>query len=125
MKSFLDQHRQLSLKAALLLQSGFPGLGNWMVDEILWRAGLDPRTSAGQLTSAELKNLWRIIRFVCRQAIKSVGANYSELPAGWLFHERWSADGRCPRHGRLLLRETVGGRTTAWCGLCQPGRNRR
>jgi formamidopyrimidine-DNA glycosylase len=122
MKSFFDRHRRLSLKAVLLLQSGFPGLGNWMVDEILWRARLDPRTPAARVTSGESTRLWRVIRFVCRQAMKSVGRTYSGLPAGWLFHERWSATGRCPRDGRILVRETVGGRTTAWCGVCQPAK---
>jgi len=122
MKGFFDRHRRLSLKAVLLLQSGFPGLGNWMVDEILWRAQLHPRTPAGQVTSGELSRLWRTIRFVCRQAMKSVGRSYSGLPAGWLFHERWNATGQCPRHGRLLVRETVGGRTTAWCSVCQPAK---
>ena len=35
---FLDRHRRAPIKAVLLLQSGFPGIGNWMADEILWRA---------------------------------------------------------------------------------------
>ena len=122
MLSFLQRHRKLPLKAALLLQSGFPGLGNWMADEILWRARLDPRIPAGQLGDLKAKHLWRIIRSVCRGAINSVSRGYSALPAGWLFHQRWSRQGNCPRDGRSLLRATVGGRTTAWCPKCQPSR---
>lgn len=122
MQRLLERHRKLPLKAALLLQSGFPGLGNWMADEILWRAGLDPHTPAGRLAAAELESLWRTIRFVCRQSIKSVARGYSALPAGWLFHERWESAGRCPRHGKVLARETIGGRTTAWCLDCQGAR---
>jgi formamidopyrimidine-DNA glycosylase len=124
MMTFLQRHRKLPLKAALLLQSGFPGLGNWMVDEILWRARLDPRTPAGELANSEVKSLWRIIRSVCRAAIKSVSRGYSALPPDWLFHERWDRRGKCPRDGRQLVRETVGGRTTAWCPTCQPKRER-
>lgn len=119
MQGFLKRHSKLALKAALLLQNGFPGLGNWMVDEILWRAGLHPRTPAGRLRPAQARSLWRTIRFVCRQALKSVARGYSALPTGWLFHERWGRQGRCPRHGLRLTRETVGGRTTAWCRGCQ------
>jgi len=122
MGRFLGRHRKLPIKAALLLQSGFPGLGNWMVDEVLWRSGLDPRRPAGQLTSAGRKVLWRTIRFVCREAIRSVSRGYSALPAGWLFHERWGRNGRCPRHRQALVRDTIGGRTTAWCRICQPAR---
>lgn len=122
MARFLQGHRRLSLKAVLLLQSGFPGLGNWMADEILWRARLHPCRLAGKLTTLELGSLWRIVRFVCRLSIKSVGRGYSALPEGWLFHQRWSRHGHCPRDGAVLARETVGGRTTAWCRLCQPAK---
>ncbi len=122
MARFLQAHRRLALKAALLLQSGFPGVGNWMADEILWRAGLEPRLPSGQITKVELANLWRTIRFVCRAALKSAGRGYSALPASWLFHQRWSRQGRCPRDGRSLDRETIGGRTTAWCRACQPAK---
>jgi formamidopyrimidine-DNA glycosylase len=122
MTGFLQRHGKLSLKAALLLQEGFPGLGNWMADEILWRTGLAPRTPAGKLTSTERGNLWRVIRFVCREAIRSLTRGYSAFPAGWLFHQRWDRQGRCPRHGRSLARETIGGRTSAWCRTCQPAR---
>jgi formamidopyrimidine-DNA glycosylase len=122
MTSFLQRHGKLPLKAALLLQSGFPGLGNWMADEILWRTGLAPQRRAGELTFAETKRLWRIVRFVSRTALRSVlNSGYSALPSGWLFHQRWSSDGSCPRDGQRLARETVGGRTTAWCRACQAG----
>lgn len=121
MEQFLRRHRQLPMKAALLLQNGFPGIGNWMADEILWRAGVNPKTLAGKIIGARAKEVWREIRFVCRKALKHIGPTYAELPEGWLFHERWSKEGKCPRHGIRLRRESVGGRTTAWCGKCQRG----
>src|SRR5437867_2947269 len=40
LRNFLHRHRRLPVKSALLLQAGFPGLGNWMADEILWRSKL-------------------------------------------------------------------------------------
>jgi len=121
MKTFLHRHSRLPLKAALLLQGGFPGLGNWMADETLWRARLHPRRPAGKLSGAELETLWRALRFVCRQAMKRVARTGLDLPAGWLFHQRWERQGYCPRNGRALVRETIGGRTTAWCPTCQGG----
>jgi formamidopyrimidine-DNA glycosylase len=103
------------------MQEQFPGVGNWMADEILWQARLDPRMPARSITDGQAKTLWRMIRFVCRTAIKSVSRGYSAFPHSWLFHERWGRDGRCPRDRTSLVRETVGGRTTAWCRICQPG----
>jgi len=119
MTAFLQRHRRLPIKAALLLQEGFPGIGNWMADEILWRTGLHPRNPAGRLRPRELGALWRAVRWVSRLALATVGADYTDLPRGWLFHERWSADGKCPRHRQPLERDQIGGRTTAWCARCQ------
>jgi formamidopyrimidine-DNA glycosylase len=119
MEAFLHRHRKLPIKPALLLQNGFPGVGNWMADEILWRAKLNPHTPAGDIKGAVAKALWKQIRFVCREAITHVSEAYADLPKGWLFNERWSKKGVCPIHGTPLKRETIGGRTTAWCSTCQ------
>jgi len=115
----LERHGRLPIKAALLLQEGFPGIGNWMADEVLWRARISPRTPAAGLGAAERKCLWRAVRFVCRGSLRTVGRDFSDPPDGWLFHERWTRRGRCPRHGIGLDFEAIGGRTTAWCRRCQ------
>jgi len=119
MTDFLQRHRRLPIKAALLLQDGFPGIGNWMADEILWRTKLHPRVPAGTLRPLALRQLWRTIRFICAAAMEKIGKDFSDPPCGWFFHERWSREGRCPREKASLARETVGGRTTAWCPKCQ------
>src|SRR6266404_5691151 len=46
---FLDRHRKAPIKAVLLMQNGFSGIGNWMADEILWRAKIHPSRLAGKL----------------------------------------------------------------------------
>jgi formamidopyrimidine-DNA glycosylase len=119
MAAFLAKHPRLPIKGALLLQKGFPGIGNWMADEILWRAGIDPRRSCARLKAGELKQLWRESRFVARQALAKIGPAFEDPPAGWFFHQRWKPGGICPRHKIKLKRETVAGRTTAWCPRCQ------
>jgi formamidopyrimidine-DNA glycosylase len=119
MDRFLQRHGKLPIKAALLLQSGFPGVGNWMADEILWRARIDPRIRAAELPEKLSGALWQSLRFVCREAVRRIGNDFSDPPRNWLFHQRWSRTGRCPRDGEPLVRETIGGRTTAWCRKCQ------
>src|SRR4051812_27897383 len=119
MELFLQRHRKLPIKAGLLLQTGFPGVGNWMADEILWRARLDPHTRAGEVIGDKSRALWKQVRFVCQAAIHHIGTDWSDLPKGWLFHERWKKTGSCPKHRTPLKRETIGGRTTAWCARCQ------
>lgn len=117
---FLERHRRAPVKAVLLLQSGFPGVGNWMADEILWRAGLSPGMRSGDLTAKQQAALRRATRFVSREALRIIGHDYADPPKSWLIHVRRKAGGACPRDGTPLARATIGGRTTAWCPRCQP-----
>jgi formamidopyrimidine-DNA glycosylase len=119
MSSFLQRHPRAPIKAVLLLQTGFPGVGNWMADEILWRARLDPRLPAGQIDGAALPKLCRAVKFVCRGALRTVARDFSDPPKDWLFHQRWEASGQCPIHTTPLSRVRIGGRTSAWCPRCQ------
>ncbi len=122
MESFLRRHGRLPLKAALLLQQGFPGIGNWMADEILWRTRLHPRTLAERIDGEAMRQLWRKVRWVSRGALAIIGKDWSDPPKGWLIHERWTGNGVCPLHKTKLARATIGGRTTAWCERCQAAR---
>lgn len=117
---FLQRHRRAPIKGVLLMQSGFPGIGNWMADEILWRAKIAPAKLSGNLSAQETTALRRETRYVSRHALRIIGHDNSDLPENWLIHERWSAKGVCPIHGIELKRATIGGRTTAWCPRCQP-----
>lgn len=121
--AFLERRAKAPLKAVLLMQEAFPGIGNWMADEVLWRAGLHPARAAGSLSDNERVALYRELRFVCRGALRSivrgVDGHWADPPRGWLFHARWSDGGRCPKSGVLLRRETIGGRTTCWSPAVQ------
>ena len=116
---FLNRHRKAPIKAVVLMQSGFSGIGNWMADEILWRAKIVPSKRAGRLNAQERNQLFRATKFVARESLRIIGPDDSKLPRSWLIHERWREGGKCPRDKTLLHRATIGGRTTAWCPRCQ------
>ena len=118
MREFLRRRARSPLKAVLLDQRMFPGVGNWMADEVLWRSGLHPRLPAGELNNVSSLRLHRALRYVAASAIRIIGEGRRALPRDWLYHHRWEGGGRCPRTGVALVRETVGGRTTCW----SPGR---
>jgi formamidopyrimidine-DNA glycosylase len=107
------------IKAVLLDQTIFPGIGNWMADEILWQMKLHPATRAGDLDASQQRDLWRASRAICRTALKTIGVDWKEPPKNWLIHRRWEKAGHCPRDGTLLDHATIAGRTTAWCPVCQ------
>ena len=118
-RAFLHRRARLAVKAALLVQSAFPGVGNWMADEILWRAKIAPGALCGGLTKARAAALWREAREVCAVALATVAVDFSDPPDDWFYHQRWTAAGRCPRDGGALRSATIGGRTTRWCPRCQ------
>lgn len=119
---FLRRRGRAPVKAVLLMQERFPGIGNWMADEILWRAAIHPKRPAGSLTPVELRALHRECRNVCRQALETIAGKgrrlpphlNAHIPKTWLFWHRWEDGGLCPRTGKPLVREEVGGRTTCW-----------
>lgn len=101
------------LKARLLDQSRVAGLGNLLVDEALWRAGLDPARPAGSLRGDEPARLHRHVRATVQRSFDRGGSH-----TGDLMGER-RRDGVCPRDGAPLLRRTIGGRTTYSCPVHQ------
>jgi formamidopyrimidine-DNA glycosylase len=119
--AFLDRHARAPIKAVVLLQSGFIGIGNWMADEILWRARIAPAISAGALSGAQRARLLQETRFVASEALRIIGPDFADLPSDWLIHQKWKSNGVCPRHRCPLRKATIGGRTTAWCPRCQKG----
>jgi formamidopyrimidine-DNA glycosylase len=119
---FLRRRGRAPIKAVLLMQERFPGIGNWMADEILWRAAIHPKRPAGSLPPAEIRRLWHECRHVCRLALDTIAGRGRYLPPdlnvhipdSWLFNHRWEKGGRCPKSKQPLVREEVGGRTTCW-----------
>ena len=120
--TFLRRRARAPIKAVLLMQERFPGIGNWMADEILWRAAIHPKRLAGSLTVAEAVALHRECRRVCRIALDTIAGKgrylppnlNAHIPKSWLFWHRWEDGGRCPRTKAPLARATIGGRTSCW-----------
>jgi formamidopyrimidine-DNA glycosylase len=106
--------RKAPIKALLLDQSLFAGVGNWIADEALYHAGISPKRLGSELTPQEVERLRDALAGVVALAVE-VGADSSRYPPGWLFHHRWGGGkGVELVEGRRIVREPVGGRTTAW-----------
>jgi formamidopyrimidine-DNA glycosylase len=97
------------VKARLLDQQQLAGLGNLLVDEVLWRAGIDPTRPARSLDDGEVDRLQRTIRRTLPQLMARGGSHTGDLMVARV------PGGLCPRDGAALRRQAVGGRTTYWC----------
>jgi formamidopyrimidine-DNA glycosylase len=106
--------RKAPLKAVLLDQALFAGVGNWVADEVLYQAGLSPRRPASSLGPAEVRRLRDRLHSVIARAV-SVDADSERFPRTWLFHTRWGRRaGALTARDEPIVHETIGGRTTAW-----------
>jgi formamidopyrimidine-DNA glycosylase len=106
--------RKSPIKAVLLDQALFAGVGNYLADEVLYQARIAPKRLANSLAPEESAALRQALRSVLDHAVE-VDADYQKFPDTWLFHHRWGGNrGTSHIDGREIVRETVGGRTTAW-----------
>ncbi|MGW1375738.1 Fpg/Nei family DNA glycosylase [Streptomyces sp. NPDC002446] len=115
-RAALAGHRG-SLKSVLMDQSVLAGLGNLLVDEVLWRALLHPARPARELTGDESGRLYTEMRRTLRSAVRA-----GRVPPrdSWLTGHRDDAHAACPRCDAPLSRRRLAGRGTVWCPRCQP-----
>ena len=108
------QKRKGVLKAVLLDQGFAAGVGNWIADEVLYQARIDPQRRASSLDDAEAGRIHAKLRDVIKKAC-DVDADKERLPRTWLFHHRWGKDENAKTsRGEPIEHLTIAGRTTAW-----------
>ena len=111
--------RSGNVKSLLLDQAFAAGVGNWIADEVLYQAGIDPRRRASSLTDAEARRVRTKLGFIVKRAVR-VNADDASYPRTWLFHRRWGKRGDATTsRGEPVEHLTIGGRTTAWVPAVQ------
>ncbi len=106
--------RRAPIKAVLLDQGVFAGVGNWIADEVLYQSRLSPHRIAAKLAPAEVARLRTTLLAVIRKSV-AVHADYYRYPKSWLFHHRWGkAKEAMTARKQKIVHDTIGGRTTAW-----------
>ncbi|GAB2570306.1 Fpg/Nei family DNA glycosylase [Spirosoma areae] len=117
------QRKKAFIKPVLLDQNIVAGLGNWIVDEVLFQAHIHPKQRADSLTDWQMRELHQAIQLVLETAIR-YEATYRDFPNSFLIHVReWDdspyddveAHKFCPRCRTRIERSIVGGRTTFFC----------
>jgi formamidopyrimidine-DNA glycosylase len=102
-----------AIKARLLDQSVVAGVGNLLGDEILFRAGIDPRTPTARLTPAQRSALYAAFTRTMKTLQRRGGSHLGDHMPGRF------PGGLCPLDGGPMRSAVVGGRTTYWCAVHQ------
>jgi formamidopyrimidine-DNA glycosylase len=114
------------LKPLLTDQRFLRGLGNICADEILFRAGIDPRATASTITR-RAGALHRAMRETLLDAIEAGGSTIRDFRDAngqtgrfQLLHRVYGRTGKpCPACGSPIARIVVGQRGTHYCPRCQ------
>jgi formamidopyrimidine-DNA glycosylase len=109
------RRRRAPVKAVLLDQSVIAGIGNLIADEVLFAAGIDPRTPFADLDDVVFAGLVTALAVRPAEMLAAGGSH-----TGVLGPPVRRPDGCCPIDGTPLDRVTVGGRTTFICAVHQP-----
>ncbi|MEM1070319.1 MAG: bifunctional DNA-formamidopyrimidine glycosylase/DNA-(apurinic or apyrimidinic site) lyase [Planctomycetota bacterium] len=118
------------VKVALLDQSAVAGIGNLYAAEILFLAGVDPRTRCDRLTRPQWSRIVQATKIVLNQAIRYEGSTLSDGTyrnalngegSYQSFHRVYDRAGIvCPRCSRGKVRRIVQAqRSTFFCPICQ------
>jgi formamidopyrimidine-DNA glycosylase len=119
--------RRAPIKAVLLNQSVFSGVGNIYADEALFRAGIHPRRQADRLSAARSARLIEVVRELLAEAVSHRGSSVSDYVdtegRRGSFQERHQVYAReglpCVRCGEPIRRIVVAQRGTHYCPGCQ------
>jgi len=121
---------QRAIKVALLDQSAVAGIGNLYAAEILFRAGIDPRTRCTRLSRRQWDRIGESTNEVMDEAIRYEGSTLSDGTyrnalngeGGYQAHHRVydRAGSSCPRcHQGTVRRIVQAQRSTFFCPVCQ------
>jgi formamidopyrimidine-DNA glycosylase len=111
----LFHKERINIKTLLLNQEKIVcGIGNYLVDEILYQAKIHPLTNANEINEEGIGKMIEKMNDIISLAI-NCDANYKLFPKDWLFHYRWSkrAGKNTLPNGNMIVFETINGRTTA------------
>ena len=119
--------RRSPIKAVLLNQGVFSGVGNIYADEALFRAGIHPKRRADRLSAERASRLIAVIRDLLAEAVEFRGSSVSDYVdtegRRGSFQDRHNVYGRegepCRVCGSPIRRIVVAQRGTHYCVRCQ------
>lgn len=120
-----DSPAKLSLKAFLATEQRIPGLGNGVLQDILYNAGCHPKRKLADLDEAGYHQLYQSIKTTLRDMALSGGRDTENdlfgNPGGYITRMSKNTVGKpCPHCGEPIRKEAYMGGSVYFCSVCQP-----
>ena len=115
---------KLSAKAFLATEQRIPGLGNGVLQDILWTARIHPRHKMGDLTGQKMDAMYEAVKGVLAAMVAQGGRDTeSDLfghPGGYkTVLSKNTLDTPCPACGTIIRKEPYLGGAIYFCASCQ------
>lgn len=124
-KTLLESKQGLSVKAFLATEQRFPGIGNGVLQDILFVAGIHPKRKINTLSQIERNRLFQCIIEVLGSMVEQGGRNTEKDIFGHkggyeVLLSKNTLAGGCPKcHGQIVKEAYLGG-SIYYCPSCQP-----
>ena len=117
--------REKSAKAFLATGQTIPGLGNGVLQDILYKARIHPKTRIGTLTDAEYETLFPALKDTLNEIYRKNGRRTETdlfgRQEGYVpFLGNDTVGAPCPRCGEILCKDAYLGGSIYYCPGCQP-----
>lgn len=115
----------LSAKAFLATEQRIPGLGNGVLQDILWTAHIHPRRKIGSLPEAAIQAMYLALKQVLAEMTAQGGRDTEcdlfGVPGGYrTVLSKNTVNTPCPTCGTLIRKEVYLGGSIYYCSQCQP-----
>ena len=116
--------QKLSAKAFLATEQRIPGLGNGVLQDILFNAGIHPKRRLSSLTDGEKRSLLKSVKSTLREMTDRGGRDTEKdlfgKPGGYTTRLSKNTSGRpCPSCGSKIIKQAYMGGSIYFCARCQ------
>lgn len=116
---------KLSAKAFLATEQRIPGLGNGVLQDILWTARVHPKRKMATLSDAEFDGMYSAVKSVLAEMVRQGGRDTERdlfgRPGGYHTVLSKNTLGQpCPECGTIIRKEPYLGGAIYYCATCQP-----
>ena len=119
-----DKSKKLSAKAFLATDQRIPGLGNGVLQDILFNARINPKTKIGDLEDVEIKNLYKSVKTTLLDMAKKGGRDtekdiFSKEGGYKTIMSKNTYKQSCPACGGEITKKAYMGGSVYFCPSCQ------
>lgn len=119
-----DETKKLSAKAFLATEQRIPGLGNGVLQDILWNAHIHPKCKIASLSAEEFAALYRSVKDTLAEMTAAGGRDTERdlfgNPGGYRTKlSKNTVDKPCPVCGTPIQKAPYMGGAVYWCSGCQ------